>query len=129
MPGLKFQGIRPGAEVSYMFPVLFPRKNFTASIERITEAMYAEVLSVDPIALDEMCHVHPLFTEPAGRATAMAYRSRGDASLPAYGLGTLPVAEKIAGELLILPVHPALSERDVDDIICATRKVATAYLR
>ena len=60
--------------------------------------------------LGELCHVHPLFAEQAGRATAPAYRFRDGMPSPLYGWGTLPVAEKIAGELPILPVHPALSE-------------------
>lgn len=35
----------------------------------------------------------------------------------------LPVAEKIAGEVLSLPVHPALSKEDLDFIIAAIRGV------
>ena len=130
IPGLEFQTIRPDAELSYMcFPVLFPSENFTVPIEQVTAAMYAEGVAVHPMALDELDHVHPLFAEPAGRATAPAYRFSGDASLPKYGPGTQPVAEKIAGELLIFPMHAALSEQDVGEIVEATRKVAAAYRR
>ena len=57
------------------------------------------------------------------------FRLRGDAPVPPYGWGTLPVAEKIAGELLLLPMHPGLSAQDLDDMVEATRKVAGAYRR
>ena len=130
IPSLEFQACRPGAGLSYAyFPVLFPRESFSQPVKVIHEAMHAEGVVTHPIALEELCHVHPLFAEAAGRATAPAFRWRGDAPLPAYGRGTLPVAEKIADELLLLPLHPHLSERDLDDIVAATRKVADAFRR
>ena len=130
IPGLEFQALRPGAEVSYIsFPVLFPREAFPVSVRKINEAMHAEGVRTLPIAVEELIHVHPLFSEAEGRATAPAFRYRGDAQLPSYGWGTLPVAEKIADELLLLPMHPELSEEDVRDIVGAVRKVASAYQR
>jgi dTDP-4-amino-4,6-dideoxygalactose transaminase len=99
------------------------------SVEHINAAMHAEGIATHPIGLDELCHVHPLFAEAEGRATAPAFQFHGDAPLPMYGWGTLPVAEKIAHELLLLPLHPDLSERDLTDIVAATRKVAGAYRR
>jgi dTDP-4-amino-4,6-dideoxygalactose transaminase len=109
--------------------VLFPRESFSQPVRVIHEAMHAEGVVTHPIALEELCHIHPLFAEAAGRATAPAFRWRGDAPLPAYGWGTLPVAEKIADELLLLPLHPHLSEQDLNDIVAATRKVADAFRR
>ena len=129
IPGLEFQEIRAGAQLSYIyFPVLFSREAFSAPLERIVAALHYEGVAVHPIAVDELCHVHPLFTEPASRATAVAFRLHGD-PLPAYGWGTQPTAEKIAGELLCLPLYPDLSAQDVADIVAATRKVAGAYRR
>jgi dTDP-4-amino-4,6-dideoxygalactose transaminase len=130
VPGLQFQIPRPGAGLSYYcFPVLFPSESFSVPVAQINAAMHAEGIGTHPIALDELCHVHPLFATAAGRATASAYQLTGDAPIPDYGWGTLPVAEKIANELLLLPMHPDLSEQDLDDIIVATRKVAAAYRR
>jgi dTDP-4-amino-4,6-dideoxygalactose transaminase len=91
--------------------------------------MQAEGVTTHPMGLDELSHVHPLFTTAEGRATAPAFRFRGDAPLPTYGWGTLPVAEKIADELLLLPLYPTLSEQELDDIVAATRKVADGYRR
>jgi dTDP-4-amino-4,6-dideoxygalactose transaminase len=130
VPGLQFQVPRPGAGLSYYsFPVLFPSESFSVPVAQINAAMHAEGIGTHPIALDELCHVHPLFATAEGRATAPAYQLSGDAPVPAYGWGTLPVAEKIANELLLLPMHPDLSEQDLDNIIVATRKVAAAYRR
>jgi perosamine synthetase len=42
-----------------------------------------------------------------------------------YGEASLPVAEKAAAQVLSLPVHPALSDTDLDRIVAAVRKVAT----
>ena len=39
----------------------------------------------------------------------------------------LPVAEKIAKELLILPLYSDLARKDLDDIVAAVKKVAEAY--
>jgi len=127
IPGLELQVRRPGAELSYYsFPVIFARQSFSVPAEQISAAMYAEGVATHPLGIDELCHIHPLFAEAEGRATAPAFQFRGDAPLPAYGWGTLPVAEKIAGELLILPMRPGSSE-DQDDIVEATRKVASVY--
>jgi dTDP-4-amino-4,6-dideoxygalactose transaminase len=130
VPGLQFQVARSGAGLSYYnFPVLFPGESFSVPVAQINAAMHAEGIGTHPIGLDELCHVHPLFATAAGRTTASAFQLRGDAPIPAYGWGTLPVAEKIANELLLLPMHPDLSEQDLDDIVVATCKVADAYRR
>jgi dTDP-4-amino-4,6-dideoxygalactose transaminase len=130
VPGLTLQVHRPDVDLSYYsFVVRFPRTLFSAPVQQINAAMHAEGVVTHPIGLDELCHVHPLFATAAGRATAPAFQFRGAEPVPAYGWGTLPVAEKLAGELLALPMHPALSTQDVDDIVAATRKVATAYRR
>ena len=42
-----------------------------------------------------------------------------------YGKVSLPVAEAAAAQVLSLPVHPALSDSDLDRIVESVRKVAT----
>jgi len=130
IPGLQLQVRQPDVAVSYIYlPVLFPSEEFDASIDELLTAMHAEGVGAHAIGRDELCHIAPLFTTEEGRATAMAYSLRGDAPLPPYGPGTLPASEKIARELLTLPMHPELSEQDVEDIIETTRKVAAAFRR
>ena len=44
-----------------------------------------------------------------------------------YGNVTCPVAERLAGELFTLQVHPTLREKDLDDVAAAIAKVAEVY--
>jgi len=111
--GLVRQDLREGVELSYAYyPVRFLSGRFTAEIEAISQALTAEGIGTYPIAQDELCHIHPIF---AGR--------------PDCALGSLPQAEQVARELLLLPLHPALSDDDLADIVAAVRKVARAYRR
>jgi dTDP-4-amino-4,6-dideoxygalactose transaminase len=99
------------------YPVRFLHGQFRVGLEHIAAALAAEGIGALDIAHDEMCHVHPLFTDrsaPGGQR---------------YGRGALPVAERIAEELLILPLYPDLARADLDDIIAALRKVVQAYRR
>ena len=111
--GLARQDVRPGAELSYAYyPVRFLSGHFTAEIDEIANALTGEGIGCYPIAEDELCHVHPLFS---GR--------------PDCAYGSLPKAEMVARELLVLPLHPALNEADLTDIVTAVRKVAQAFRR
>jgi dTDP-4-amino-4,6-dideoxygalactose transaminase len=126
--GLEFQAQQPGAELAYSYyPVIFPQETFAVSVEQLYTAIYAEGVETMPMGVDELSHTHPLFADPSGRATAIAYELRGDAPLPRYGRGTLPVSEKLADELLLLPMHPDLAGTEIEEIILAVRKVAAAY--
>ena len=128
IPGLEFQVQQPGAELAYSyFPLLFPQETFPVSVDQLVTALYAEGVETLPMGVDELSHVHPLFADPSGRATAIAYQLRADAPLPLYGLGTLPVSEKLADELLLLPMHPDLASTEIEEIIEAIRKIAAAY--
>lgn len=49
------------------------------------------------------------------------YRSRGHAP------GDYPIAEAAYEELITLPIFPAMTDTDVDDVIAAVRKVVHAY--
>ena len=47
--------------------------------------------------------------------------------LPSYGMEIdLPVTERVAAEVISLPVHPSLSDDDVDRVITAVNAVAKA---
>jgi perosamine synthetase len=41
-----------------------------------------------------------------------------------YGQVSMPVAERVADQVLSLPVHPGLSEQDLERIVESVRKVA-----
>jgi perosamine synthetase len=46
-----------------------------------------------------------------------------------YGRGQWPVAEREYERLLSLPIFPAMTEHDVDDVVTAVRKVVTYFRR
>ncbi len=107
--GIQLQERKPGCQTSaYCFPVLFPRRSFRKSIEQISAALYVEGVENYAIGLYESCHVHPLFSRQ-------------------YLRSPLPTAEQIAKEILLLPLHPELSETETDDIAQAVMKVVHAY--
>jgi dTDP-4-amino-4,6-dideoxygalactose transaminase len=128
IPGLILQDIRPDVHSAYAyFPVRFSQAHFLQGSERISQALAAEGVENGPMK-EELSHVHPLFTEKVGYPNVgCPYRCPHYDGDVEYGYGTLPVAERIADELLILPLHPALTRPELDDIAHAVRKVATAY--
>lgn len=116
VPGLVLQAVHPDVALAYAYyPVRFQEANFRAGLEQISLALTAEGIGNYPIAREEMCHMHPVFTSRSGHDGQQ------------YGPGTLPVAERIARELLILPLYPNLTHQDLNDTIAGVRKVAAAY--
>jgi perosamine synthetase len=113
-PGLRRQDLRPGITSSCAYyPIRFLMGAFRVSLHEISRALTAEGIGNFAIAQDELCHVHPLFNGGVLDKTAMP--------------GLLPHAEKVASELLILPMYPDLTPTDLDDIITAVRKVCRAH--
>ena len=95
-------------------------------------------------------HARHLYTVQLEAGRCLVPRDRFLAALHAEGIGTgvhyraisehefyrerlgirageYPVAEDIGRRTLSLPLSPGLSDRDVEDVICAVRRVATAY--
>jgi hypothetical protein len=109
-PGLRRP--TPWSEVglSYAYyPVRFDEERFKVGLPQISAALKDEGIGNATIGRDELCHVHPLFVERCGRPS-------------------LPVAERIARELLLLPLYPDLTEGDLDDVVAAVRKVTDNYV-
>lgn len=73
------------------------------------EAMYAENIC---------CNVHyiPVYWHPY-------YEKLG------YKKGLCPNAEKLYEEMMSLPLYYSMTDKDVDDVICAVRKIAAYYKR
>jgi dTDP-4-amino-4,6-dideoxygalactose transaminase len=116
VPSLVRQIRRPGVGLAYAYyPIRFRKQSFKVNLDQISLALHAEGVGNYPIGREELCHVHPLFRERTVR------NEHG------YEPGTLPVAEQIASELLILPLYPSLTHEDLDDVVAAVRKVAAAY--
>ena len=90
-------------------------------IEELVRAVAAEGVPVSrryPTPLPKQ----PVF-RPDGRASA---RDAGPSASPRAGL-SCPVAERLAGELFTLLVHPTLAASDLDDVARAIGKVVNGY--
>lgn len=115
---------------------------WTARRESIAARYDAELtgVTVPPVA-EGAVHVYHQYTvrvpgDRDGFAAALAQRGVGSGVyyptpvhlLPSFGLTALdlPVTAQAAAEVLSLPVHPALSDDDVDTVIGAVNQVAGA---
>ena len=128
--GVIRQETKPDVRLSYAYYVVrFDSEKFTKPLLDISAAINAEgVQSRVGFALEELSHVHPLFTDSVGRGTVdCPWRCPHYEGEVTYGWGTLPKAEKLAHEILALPLHPGLSRDALDDVATAVKKVAKVY--
>lgn len=128
--GLIHQKREGDIELSYnYYPIRFERGRFSRTIDDIVHALVAEGVTVWAIAKDETCHTQPLFTERHGRGTANCpFDCHPEIAWPTYRVGTLPQSERLAEELLLLPLFPDMTRADLEDIVGAVRKVSDALL-
>jgi len=101
--------LRPGVEHSYhLYVVRLSGATIADRRDEIARALRAE--GVGTAVHYPPTHLHPFYRE---RFNLQA--------------GLCPHAEKAANEILSLPMYPAMCDSDVDDVIMALRKVATAF--
>lgn len=92
----------------HLFPVLLDLERLTVDRARVFHALRAENIGVT-------VHYVPAYLHPY-------YARLG------YPRGLCPVAEDLAGRVLSLPMYPAMTDADVDDVVTALRKVLGHYL-
>jgi perosamine synthetase len=93
----------------HIFPILLDLERLAMDRERIFAALRAENIGV-------ALHYIPAYWHPY-------YERLG------YRRGLSPVAEDVCGRLLTLPMFPAMSDADVDDVVTALAKVLGHYAR
>jgi perosamine synthetase len=93
----------------HIFPILLDREHLAVDRETIFAALRAENIGV-------ALHYIPAYWHPY-------YERLG------YRRGLTPVAEDVCGRLLTLPMFPAMSDADVDDVVTALAKVLGHYAR
>jgi len=93
----------------HIFPVLLELERLTADRRTILAALRAENIGAT-------VHYVPVYWHPY-------YQARG------YPRGLCPRAEHAFARLLTLPLFPAMTEQDVDDVITAVVKVLGYYRR
>jgi dTDP-4-amino-4,6-dideoxygalactose transaminase len=119
IPGLRVPPVREGCEhVYYVYPLLYDDAVWGIPRARFVEAVAAEGVPAGG------GYVKPLYMAPLYQERrAAAFRSyRGDVS---YAAGICPVTERLHERAMVLfaVVRPPATERDMDDIAAAVRKV------
>ena len=110
LPGLTLPTVAPHVRHGWhIFPVLLELPRLSADRRTILAALWAENIGA-------AVHYVPVYWHPY-------YQARG------YRRGLCPRAESAFERLLTLPLFPAMTERDVDDVLVAVRKVLTHYRR
>jgi len=111
VPEVRVPVIRSGAHHAWhLFPIALELERLRCDRAEFARAMRAENVGTS-------VHFIPIHFHPHYRAT-----------LP-YREGAFPVAENAYRRGLTLPLFPSMSERDVDDVVAAVRKIATALRR
>ncbi len=107
IPGLNFREEIENVVMSYSyFPVRIEKKLFGISRDELYEKLKAENIFCRRYFYPLISHFNPY------------------SSLRSAGSDNLPVAEKVANEILCLPVYPALLSEDQELIIDLIRKAA-----
>jgi perosamine synthetase len=109
-PGVTLPAVAPGVRHAWhIFPVLLDLERLAADRRTILAALRAENIAAT-------VHYVPVYWHPY-------YQGLG------YRRGLCPRAEWAFERLLTLPLFPAMTDDDADDVLAALRKVLAHYLR
>ena len=111
IPGVVPPPVLPDANPAWhLYPIRLNLEKLTADRAQVFRALRAENIGVNVHYIP--VHLHPYYKDRFG--------FRG---------GEFPVAEGAYARLLSLPMFPAMSGQDVNDVIAAVAKVVSVYLR
>jgi dTDP-4-amino-4,6-dideoxygalactose transaminase len=105
---------------------------FLESSEKAREL--AKALRAEGIPAGQIYGGRPVYANPAileqrtAWSTGCPFKCREHPTTRRYYLGLCPRSEELLGRSLAIPVGPRLSAGDVDDVVEAVRKVASALL-
>jgi len=108
---VRLPSVRPGATHAWhLYPIALELERLTCDRARFIEELRAENIgtTVNFIPI----HLHPHYRQALGHAE-----------------GRFPVAEDAYRRAVTLPLYPRMSDRDLDDVCVAVRKVAVHYRR
>jgi len=109
MPGVIVPAVRPEVNPAWhLYPIKMDLEMLRTGRAQIFRALRAENIGVNVHYIP--VHLHPYYRERFG-----------------YKGGEFPVAEAAYSRLISLPMFPAMSDRDADDVIEAVRKVVSFY--
>lgn len=110
LPGVSLPAVEPSVRHAWhIFPILLALEEVTADRRTILAALRAENIGA-------AVHYVPVYWHPY-------YRALG------YPRGLCPRAEAAFERLVTLPLFPAMTDADVDDVLAALRKILRHYRR
>jgi len=110
IPGIEPLAVRPGVSHAYhLFVIRLADDRLAPRRDEIFTALRAEGIGVNVHYIP--VHLHPFYTKRFGTSP-----------------GLCPIAEAASEAILSLPMFPAMTDRDVTDVVTALRKVTTAFL-
>jgi perosamine synthetase len=107
--GFRPLAVRSDVEHAYHLYVVRTPASFAGGRDRAHAALHAEGIAANVHYIP--VHLHPFYRERFGT-----------------GPGLCPVAEAAYGEILSLPLFPAMVDGDVDDVLAAVAKVTAALV-
>jgi perosamine synthetase len=111
LPAVEVPAVRPGVDPAWhLFPIRIRPERLSAGRAEIFRALRAENLGVSVHYVP--VHLHPYYRSQFG-----------------YRGGEYPVAENAYQRLISLPMFHGMSDRDVEDVVAAVRKVITHFLK
>lgn len=111
IPGVVPPAVRDDAKSAWhLYPIQVDPSKLTVGRAEVFAALRAENIGVNVHYIP--VHLHPYYRERFGDRT-----------------GLCPIAEKAYERLISLPMFHGMSDDDVDDVICAVTKVASAYVK
>ncbi len=109
LPGVIAPRVRANVEPAWhLYPIRIDRQHLTADRAEIFRALRAENLGVNVHYVP--VHLHPYYRERFG-----------------YRGGEYPIAEAAYENLISLPMFHAMTDKDVQDVICAVEKVMGVF--
>ncbi|MCR5688376.1 MAG: UDP-4-amino-4,6-dideoxy-N-acetyl-beta-L-altrosamine transaminase [Lachnospiraceae bacterium] len=110
VPGIIVQKEIPQSDTTrHLYIIRLDLEKLTCTRREFFDAMSAE---------NVQCQVHyiPVYFFPF-------YKNRG------YERGLCPVAEEVYRGIMSIPLYPLMTDKDVDDTVCAVKKLASYYLK
>jgi perosamine synthetase len=111
MTGVLAPAVRPDVNPAWhLYPIRLDLTKLSAGRGELFQALHAENIGVNVHYIPVPCHPY--------------YRDRFG-----YNGGQFPVAEAAYECLISLPMFHGMSDNDVEDVVCAVRKVVTHYAK
>lgn len=121
--------VKPGNKSSYWFYLMrIDEETFGASAKEVADALVAEGVPSQVGYIPECIYEYELFKNlSAYPRTHAPFDSKYYKGTPNYDTGLCPVAEKLLKTTVRVAINEFMTDKDIDDIIYAIKKIAYHY--